>query len=143
MPRPFRKSFVGFDLTKNIIKNAAMNPDSVAPANPVVGELWTDTTNANAAILKFWDGDGWQVPSRKYATAIGDGAALSYSVAHPLSSTDVTVQTYEIVNVGTATAPVYNNILVEAAITVVDKDKVKIEFDVAPAANSIRVVVSA
>ena len=68
---------------------------------------------------------------RKYAVAIGDGSATSITVTHNLNNQDVMTQVRE----------VSTNNIVEVDIQNNGVNTVVIGFAVAPASNSIRVVV--
>lgn len=67
-----------------------------------------------------------------YATSIGDGSATSFIVVHGLGTTDVAVQVYRISTGETVLCPVVRT----------NSSQVTIGFgDVAPAANSMRVLI--
>lgn len=68
-----------------------------------------------------------------YAVTIGNGAATEIAVTHNLGTTDVMVQIKDV-----ATGRI-----VEADHEITDVDTVTLGFEVAPATNSIRVVVMA
>lgn len=68
---------------------------------------------------------------RKYAATIGDGAATSYTVTHNLNNQDVITQIREVATNNVVEADIQNNGVNTVVIT----------FAVAPANNSIRVVV--
>jgi len=68
---------------------------------------------------------------RKYASTIGDNSATSIAVSHGLSTLDVQVQVYEVATGAT----------VECDITRNSTSQVTLGFSVAPATNSLRVLV--
>ena len=45
------------DLNKNQLLNAVIHPVSVAPANPVQGQIYTDITESK---IKWYDGSAWK-----------------------------------------------------------------------------------
>jgi len=73
------------------------------------------------------------VVPRKYAATIGTGAATSIPVTHNLGSSDVT---YSIRQVS-------DNVIVDCDVTVTSANVVTFGFAVAPASNSLRVVILA
>jgi hypothetical protein len=68
---------------------------------------------------------------RKYASTIGDNSAASIAVSHGLSTLDVQVQVYEVATGAT----------VECDVTRNSTSQVTLGFSVAPALNSLRVLV--
>jgi hypothetical protein len=72
------------------------------------------------------------ITDRFYATSIGDGSATSYAVTHNLGSQDVIVQLYDASSLDTVFADV-----VRTSTSVVT-----IDFNSAPTANDIRVLVT-
>ena len=72
------------------------------------------------------------ITDRFYATSIGDGSATSYTVTHNLGSQDVLVQLYDASSLDTVFADV-----VRTSTSVVT-----IDFNSAPTANDIRVLVT-
>ena len=72
------------------------------------------------------------ITDRFYATSIGDGSATSYTVTHNLGSQDVIVQLYDAGSLDTVFADV-----VRTSTSVVT-----IDFNSAPTANDIRVLVT-
>ena len=72
------------------------------------------------------------ITDRFYATSIGDGSATSYTVSHNLGSQDVLVQLYDASSLDTVFADV-----VRTSTSVVT-----IDFNSAPTANDIRVLVT-
>lgn len=71
------------------------------------------------------------VVPRKYATTIGDNSSTSIAVTHSLGSTDVLVQVFE----------VSSGASIECDVTRNSTSQVTLGFTVAPATNSLRVVV--
>jgi hypothetical protein len=70
---------------------------------------------------------------RKFAQTIGDGSATSIVVTHSLGTTDCTVQVYQVAD----------GVQVECDITRTSTSQVTLGFALAPASNSLRVVVHA
>lgn len=101
------------------------------------GGLGNDTFTPNRVI--YYNGTNFvssttldpSTVTRKYAAVIGDGTATSYNVAHSLGSEDVTVSVYDV--------NTKEDVLVD--VSRVDANTVLVEFSVAPASNSYRVVV--
>ncbi len=65
------------DLNKCELQNAAVHNLATAPADPVEGQLWQDTTNHQ---LKVWNGSAWIIV---YGTA---GTVTSVSGTAPIAS---------------------------------------------------------
>jgi hypothetical protein len=68
-----------------------------------------------------------------YATSVGDGVAVTYTVTHSLNTYDVLVQVYD-----TADTPTEQ---VGATVEIIDADNVRVTFLSAPSANQYRVLV--
>jgi hypothetical protein len=74
----------------------------------------------------------WAGRIRKYTTTIGDGTATSFTITHNLGTRDVFVGVYQ--NTGN-----YDDVICDVERP--NANSVVVRFGVAPAANSIRVVV--
>ena len=83
------------------------------------------TVNANDVAVDT------NVVVRKYAANVGDGSATAITVTHNLNTQDVTVSVRE----------VSGNAFVECDVTANGVNTVSLGFAVAPASNSLRVVV--
>jgi hypothetical protein len=73
------------------------------------------------------------VATKKFTGTFGDGASLTFNVAHALGTTDVETTVY-LGSAGSQT-PVITNVVVT------DANTVQMQFDTAPATNNVRVVV--
>lgn len=71
------------------------------------------------------------VPTYKYASTIGDGTNLQFTIHHDLDTSDVVVAVYEAVSME----------MVIADIKVVDQNKINISLGEPPSKDSLRVVV--
>lgn len=67
----------------------------------------------------------------KYAVTVGDGSSLTYTVTHNLGTSDVQVS---VISLATTQ-------IVFPTVSVVNANEVSVAFSVAPAANTMRVVV--
>lgn len=113
----------------NILPSSA-----TAPVTPAVGQQYFDTT---LGIPRTWNGTAWLsgAPAvgavSKFATTVGDGLALTYTVTHNLNTRDVVVGLYT--NTGGA----------EVLATVVHAtvNTVTVTFAIPPLLNQYRVVV--
>ena len=118
------------------------------PHDPVAGEseaagapgdLAAEITNLNdrTVAMEAWllPGGAGDVGSRvqAFATSIGDGATLTYTVAHNLATTDVAVTVRDL-TVGDIVYP---------TVDVVDTDHISITFGTAPTTNEMRILVGA
>jgi len=61
------------DLRHNQLINAAAENRDTAPADPVKGQLWLDTSTT-PNVLRYWDGAAW-TGGRAYSTVADDGVA--------------------------------------------------------------------
>ncbi len=68
----------------------------------------------------------------KYATTIGDGSTLVYTVTHSLNTSDISVAVWEL------TTPFE---LVFPTVAIATVNSITVTFSSAPASNSMRVVV--
>jgi hypothetical protein len=76
------------DLSQNELRNARVQNLASAPATPVSGQLWYDSTNQ---ILKWWNGSGWvsaqggagAVPATTVTTeAVGDASVVGTATTY-------------------------------------------------------------
>lgn len=90
-------------------------------------------TSARESADSALDGrlDALEAVVTKYAANVGNGSSTAITVSHGLSSSDVIVQVRE----------VSSGEVVACGITVVDSGSVTLNFNSAPASNSLRVVV--
>lgn len=125
--------FTPINLHQNQIEEFAFENLAVAPASPVNGQVYFDTVLGYA---RTWDGAVWTAMSpagASYATNIGDGLALAYTVTHNLGTRDVVVS-------------VFNNTTFNESLAVVQHTTVNtltITFTLPPLLNQYRVVVQA
>ncbi len=68
---------------------------------------------------------------KKYSATIGDGSATSITVVHNLGTEDIIYSLREI----------SSKAFVDTDVSVVDLNTIKLSFAIAPAANSLRLVV--
>lgn len=107
---------------------------AAGPTN--TGYLYVASDVAGGTLYRS-DGSTWTqiamgaTASKKYAADVGDGVATSINVVHNLGTADVIVQVHQ--NTGGSVA--------FPGIAIVDANTVQLTFSVAPAANSIRVVI--
>lgn len=62
-------------LNKIPVQGLVPETSGTAPASPAVGQLWVDTSTANTARLKVWDGDEWVIVDLRVGTTAGTVAA--------------------------------------------------------------------
>jgi hypothetical protein len=109
-------------------QNAGLEVERGTSAN--VSLLWNESSDQWTATN---DGTYYHAIARKYAVAIGDGTATSYTVTHNLGTKDVVVHVYESV---TPFAQV------EVDVLHTTTDALTINFAAAPATGAYRVVVT-
>jgi len=109
-------------------QNAGLEVERGTSAN--VSLLWNESSDQWTATN---DGTNYHSIARKYAVAIGDGTATSYTVTHNLGTKDVVVHVYESV---TPFAQV------EVDVLHTSTDALTINFAAAPATGAYRVVVT-
>ena len=118
-----------------------LNSNATGTPTADAGILVERGTSADAEILWNETSDVWQIGqvggnyhniARKYATTIGDGTAISYTVTHNLGTKDLTVQIFE-------NNADYNQI--EADVQHTSDSVVTVKFASAPTAGEYRVVI--
>jgi hypothetical protein len=118
-----------------------LNSNATGTPAADAGILVERGNEADAEILWNETSDVWQIGqvggnyhniARKYATTIGDGSAISYTVTHNLGTKDLTVQIFE-------TNADYNQI--EADVQHTSDSVVTVKFASAPTAGEYRVVI--
>lgn len=62
-------------LNKIPVQGLVPETGGTAPTSPAVGQLWIDTSTANMARLKMWDGDEWVTIDLRVGTTAGTVAA--------------------------------------------------------------------
>lgn len=82
-----KKFLTNLDLTKNQILNVAIHNLSSAPASPVLGQVYFDTTDKR---IYFWDGIAWVDMSGDIQDVLG-GAGLTASTTNDVVTLDVNV----------------------------------------------------
>jgi len=82
-----KKFLTNLDLTKNQILNVAIHNLSSAPASPVLGQVYFDTTDKR---IYFWDGLAWVDMSGDIQDVLG-GAGLTASTTNDVVTLDVNV----------------------------------------------------
>lgn len=120
------------DFNQNHALQLALENLAVAPVTPVVGQSYFDTA---LGFARVWDGAVWQglgAAGSRFATTIGDGLALSYTITHNLGTRDVEVTIYQ------AAAPFQEQVAVIQHTTI---NTVTAIFAVPPLLNSLRAVV--
>jgi hypothetical protein len=102
----------------------------VSATPPTAGQVLTATSSTAA---------NWQSPtaSGSYATTIGDGSSLVYTVTHNLGTEDIVVEVHTI----PTGSPPFAGEMEIVDVTIVDANTVTVTYGVAPALNSERVVV--
>ena len=69
-----RKVLTNLDLSKNELQNAVIQPLAVAPANPKLGQIYTNS--AGKPIIYQWDGEKWNPVGVVYQQAGSTGAVI-------------------------------------------------------------------
>lgn len=129
----------GTNFTFNPLSTGGLQTDSTHASIKLPTDSGLGTTSSGLAVGA---GDGITVSgglvsvtagytARKYATAIGNGVATTYTVTHSLNTRDVTVTIYD----ATTYAEVSADIIHATTTTVT------VTFALAPASNAYRVVV--
>ena len=125
--------YTDIDLEQNQLMQPVLHKLASAPASPVEGQVYYDTTTHDAF---FWNGTMW-VPfnqaASKFAATIGDGIALAYPVTHNLGTLDTVESVF-------AVASGLEEI---AAIQHTSPNVTTFTFSVPPVLNSVRVVIHA
>jgi hypothetical protein len=123
--------FTSEDLHQNQIKELVIDNLAIAPATPVVGQEYFDTTLGYGRV---WNGVSWDAMSpagSKYATTIGNGILLSFVVTHNLNTRDVVVSTFD--------NTTFNEVV--AAVQHTTANTITVTFSLPPLLNQYRVVV--
>lgn len=102
----------------------------------VVPGVVNATGISTSGLIPSTNGTGaytWIVNSAtpKYATTIGDGSTLDYTITHNLNTTDVAVTVVDLTNTQ----------IVYPTVTIPNTTQIAIVFSIAPASNSMRVLI--
>lgn len=125
--------YAALNLHQNPIEEFAFEEGPTFPINPVPAQPFFSTADAT---LYVWNGSAWVSlfqGTSKFAATIGDGAALVYTVTHNLGTLDTIESVY---SVSTGIEEI-------AVITHATTNTTTFTFTVAPALNSVRVVIHA
>lgn len=68
-----RKVLTNLDLSKNELQNAVVQPLAVAPSNPVLGQIYTNSADK---VIYQWDGEKWKPVGVVYQQAGSTGAVI-------------------------------------------------------------------
>jgi hypothetical protein len=121
------------EVRDNFIAVARHHAGSTAPASPLQGFLWLDTSDGADYQLKLWDGSFWRVLVTQVNSALPEVASRSrkfvhtqallhttWTVNHTLATTDLLVQAFNGSGV----------LLVPTTVTIVSASQVTIAFGV-------------
>ena len=68
-----RKVLTNLDLSKNELQNAVVQPLAVAPSNPALGQIYTNSADK---VIYQWDGEKWKPVGVVYQQAGSTGAVI-------------------------------------------------------------------
>ena len=119
------------DTQWRLLTNDPIVLGTTALAFAQIGAATSYTSGAGVSIAGNVISLDTAVAVRKFASTVGDGSAVSIAVTHNLATLDVQVQLYEIATGDTVECDVRRN----------TTNQVTLGFALAPASNSLRVVV--
>lgn len=136
----FRQTAVNFTLGTDAITwtsfgtSAPPASETTAGIAEIATQAETDAGTDDARIVTPAKLANWSGRIRKISATIGDGSATQYDVTHNLNTRDVLVQVYQ-------TSGAFEQIACDVSLP--SLNVVRLNFSMAPATNSLRVVIIA